>query len=66
MEKFNTFDALEGIVLDEEENNEPEILDKSQFRNHSKVNSLTIGYLLGVREDFLKMLEENEENTEPS
>lgn len=61
MEKFNTFDALEGIVLDEEENNEPEILDKSQFRNHSKVNSLTIGYLLGVREDFLKMLEENEE-----
>ena len=35
MEKFNTFDALEGIVLDEEENNETEILDKSQFRNLS-------------------------------
>lgn len=52
MEKFNTFDALEGIVLDESENSEIEVLDKSQFRNHSKVNSLTIGYLLGVREDF--------------
>lgn len=61
MDKFNTFDALENIIVDDEEEPELEILDKSQFRNHSKVNALTIGYLLGVRENFLQQIEENEE-----
>lgn len=60
MEKFNTFDALEGIVIDDnDEPKEIEAIDKTQFRNHSKVNALTIGYLLGVKEDFLHMIEED-------
>ena len=48
---------LQYITIDGDEI----VSDKSGYRNFSKDIALTIGYLLGVREDFLEKIVENPE-----
>ena len=48
---------LQYITIDGDEI----VSDKSGYRNFSKDIALTIGYLLGVREDFLEKIVENSE-----
>ncbi len=46
---------LQNLTIEDEEI----VPDKSGYRNYSKDIALTIGYLLGVREDFLEQITEN-------
>ncbi len=68
MSKPMNFEDLKNIDFDENleiENNEPQIVrDRSQYKNYSKSISLTVGYMLGVEENFLKMILEDEEEYE--
>ncbi len=58
MDTLNSLQDLEGLVVNEEEST---ILpDRSQYRKHSKTIAAAVGYLLGVREDFLKLILEDE------
>lgn len=55
METIRDFEELSQINFDSEENNR---VDKSAFRNYSKEIALTIGYLLGVKDEFLSTISE--------
>ena len=46
---------LSNINFDEELE---DYADKSKFKNYSKKTAITIGYLLGVRQEFLETLDE--------
>lgn len=48
---------LKGFIPDE---NTGELIDKSTFRNYSTDVAFTIGYLLGVREEYLEKIPQEE------
>ena len=67
MSVLNSFDDLNSelsqfndIMADGEEDDEV-VFDKSVYRKHSKKISLTVGYLLGVKQEFLSQIEEDTE-----
>ena len=66
MSVLNSFDDLNSelsqfndIVTDGED--DEVVFDKSVYRKHSKKISLTVGYLLGVKQEFLSQIEEDAE-----
>ena len=59
MDILNSLSALENVVIEDDEITSE--TDKSLFRNHSKKTAITIGYLLGVKSDYLEQLENNRE-----
>lgn len=52
---LNGFEALEGL-FENETDGSAAAADKSKFSNYSKTIAVTIGYLLGVREEHLNQL----------
>jgi len=59
MGTLNSLSDLDEIIIEDEE-----IIvqtDKSQYRNHSKKTAVTIGFLLGVKQEYLSHIEEDEE-----
>lgn len=55
METIRDFEELSHIDFDSEGK---ETVDKSGYRNYSKEIALTIGYLLGVKDEFLSTISE--------
>lgn len=56
--------SLEDLKLIQLDENEEIQTQKSGYKNHSKKIALTIGYLLGVKEEYLYNLCETEDNFE--
>lgn len=58
---LNNLQDLKNIEIQEELEN---TVDKSAFRNYSKRTALTIGYLLGVKENYLQTIPDSMEEYE--
>ena len=59
MDILNSLSALENVVIEDDEITSE--TDKSLFRNHSKKTAVTIGYLLGVKKEYLEQIESSNE-----
>lgn len=57
---MDTITSLEDLKNIDFQELEEAPVDKSAFRNHSKCIAFTVGYLLGVREDFLATILDDE------